>query len=73
MTVVAPTPEVLDEVARILVLVENLHDPRQGSGTLTTPYLAALALRDEGIAPSPALVEAVLALVAARRPGVSAA
>lgn len=73
MTAVAATDALLEDVARILLLVENLHDPRAPHGTLTTPELAAGALRDADVTPTPELVEHVLALVATRRPGVSAA
>lgn len=73
MTAVEPTPELLAELVDQLVLTENVHDPRQSSGTLTTPYLVVLSLRDEHIQPTPALVEAVMALVATRRDRVAAA
>jgi hypothetical protein len=73
MTAIEPTPELLDQLVEQLVLVENLHDPRLTSGTLTTPYLVALSLRDEGIQPSEELVEHVLELVASRRNGQDAA
>lgn len=74
MTPTAVTTEALDEVVGVLLLVETLHDPRAPHGTRTTPDLAAGALSDVGIHPTPALVEAVMRLVAAGRiGGVSAA
>lgn len=69
----APTPELMAELANQLALVEHLHDPRQSTGTLTTPYLVEMALRDEGIRPTPALVAHVLELVEAGRDRVDAA
>ncbi len=73
MTAIEPTPELLDQIVDELVLVEHVHDPRQPHGTLTTPYLVALSLRDEDIHPTPVLVATVLALVATKRTEVDAA
>ena len=59
----------LDAVVNVLLVTENVYDPRLGHGTLTRPSDVELALRDEGIRrPAPELVSTVLALVEARRP-----
>ena len=73
MTATAPTSELLAQIVDQMLLVENLRDPRQPHGTPTTAGMAAFALREEGVAPTPALVEVVLALVASKRSRVDAA
>ncbi len=62
-----PTPELLAEIVDQLLLVENLHDPRQPHGVETDAGMVEFALREEDIQPTPALVATVLNLVASRR------
>jgi hypothetical protein len=62
-----PTAATIAEVVAVLLLVEHVRDPRVPTGTRTTRDLAAGALRDADVAPTPALLSLVLRLVESGR------
>ncbi|NTW40358.1 MAG: hypothetical protein HGA44_10805 [Cellulomonadaceae bacterium] len=66
-TTTTPTEAQLDAVVDVLVLTEALRAPGAPTGHVTTPGLVSMALRDDGITPTPALIATVLARVEARR------